>query len=215
MVVHPRPAARPDPGESEPAPPSGNRLSFGRGARRRDTVAMEVSRRELLRSAGVLPAAALSPTAPAAMLRTRLLHPEILAALGRAGHGSKVLIADGNYPFSTTLGPRAELVSLNLMPGVVGCVPVLEALLGAIPVEAAEVMQYATSGPYALSADPPIWAEYRRLLKEAEFEGELQPIERFAYYEAAGAGDVALTIATAETAIYANLLLTIGVVKPG
>ncbi len=31
------------------------------------------------------------------MLKTQLLHPEILATLGGAGHGSKVLIADGNF----------------------------------------------------------------------------------------------------------------------
>lgn len=30
------------------------------------------------------------------MLKTELLHPEILQALGEAGHGAQVLIADGN-----------------------------------------------------------------------------------------------------------------------
>ena len=48
------------------------------------------------------------------MLKTPLIHPDILRALGRAGHGSQILIADGNYPAGTTLGPNAELVSLNL-----------------------------------------------------------------------------------------------------
>ena len=32
------------------------------------------------------------------MLKTRLLHPGILQALGESGHGAQVLIADGNYP---------------------------------------------------------------------------------------------------------------------
>lgn len=35
------------------------------------------------------------------MLKTELLHPEVLEALGTSGHGSRVLIADGNYPFAT------------------------------------------------------------------------------------------------------------------
>ncbi len=48
------------------------------------------------------------------MLKSKLLHPEILEALGRAGHSSKILIADGNYPFATQLGPNARLISLNL-----------------------------------------------------------------------------------------------------
>ena len=60
------------------------------------------------------------------MLKHTLLHPDITAALGRAGHHSKVLIADGNYPCSSTLGPNAKLVCLNLRPGVVTCTQVLE-----------------------------------------------------------------------------------------
>ena len=42
----------------------------------------------------------------------------------------------------------------------------------------------------------------------------LEEIERFKFYEVAGTPDVCLTIATGEQRIYANLLLTIGVVKP-
>ena len=49
------------------------------------------------------------------MLKGKLIHPDILAALGQAGHGSRILIADGNYPFSTKLGPVAKLVSLKSM----------------------------------------------------------------------------------------------------
>ncbi|NLX54228.1 MAG: transporter [Planctomycetaceae bacterium] len=148
------------------------------------------------------------------MLKGQLIHPEILEVLGRAGHGSKVLIADGNYPFLTKLGPRARLVNLNLTPGLVDGVQVLRALLSAIPIEDAAVMQYATTGPYALQQDPEIWADFRSALQEAGYDRPLTPLERFAFYEAAGTTDVALTIATGEQRIYANLLLTIGVVFP-
>jgi L-fucose mutarotase len=148
------------------------------------------------------------------MLKSTLLHPQMLEALGRAGHSSKVLIADGNYPASTRLGPNAKLVNLNLMPGVVSCTQALEALTSAVPIEAAAVMQYATTGPYALDGDPPIWAEFCTILDEHGAKVKLEPIERFAFYDAAGAPDVALTIATADQRIYANLLLTIGVVMP-
>jgi L-fucose mutarotase len=44
------------------------------------------------------------------MLKTTLLHPEILYALGAAGHGSKVLISDGNYPHTTGSNPAATRV---------------------------------------------------------------------------------------------------------
>jgi L-fucose mutarotase len=147
------------------------------------------------------------------MLRTRILHPEILDALGRAGHGSKVLVADGNYPFATTLGPNARLVCLNLAPGLIGANAVLEVLLSAIPVEAAAVMQYATRGAHALDDEPPVWEEFRRTLREHGMNARLDLLERAAFYAAARSPDVALTIATGEQAIYANVLLTIGVVR--
>ena len=52
------------------------------------------------------------------MLKHQLLHPKINEVLARAGHHSLILIADGNYPVSAKRGPNAELVSLNLAPGV-------------------------------------------------------------------------------------------------
>ncbi len=146
------------------------------------------------------------------MLKGALIHPQILEALGRAGHSSQVLIADGNYPFATRLGPKATLVNLNLSPGVVSGVQVLQALVTAIPIEGALVMQYPTDGPNALP-EPPVWAEYRTILATAGAAVELLPLERFAFYEAAGSPNVVLTIATGEQATFANLLLTIGVIR--
>src|SRR5690349_19117118 len=123
------------------------------------------------------------------MLNHELLHPEISAILGRAGHSSKVLIADGNYPASSTLGPRAQLVSLNLSPGIVSCTQVLEALASAIPVEAAQVMQPLNEGPYAMKGDPPIWTEFRQILSKQSQVVELQPTERFEFYRSVQSPD--------------------------
>ena len=148
------------------------------------------------------------------MLKTSLIHPDILRALGRAGHGSQILVADGNYPAGTTLGPNAELVSLNLAPGIVSATQVLEAVSSAVPIEAAAVMRTLKAGPYALADPPPIWAEFDAILVAAGFTEGLEEIERFAFYQAGRGPDVALTIATAEQRIYANILLTIGVVQP-
>jgi L-fucose mutarotase len=106
------------------------------------------------------------------------------------------------------------LVSLNLTPGLVSCTQVLEALVTAMPVEDAAVMETLKSGPYAMTEDPPIWAEFASILSKAGYDQPLTQIERFAFYEAAGTPDVVLTIATGEQRIYANLLLTIGVVMP-
>jgi L-fucose mutarotase len=144
------------------------------------------------------------------MLRTPLLHPQIAEALGRAGHGSKVLITDANYPASTKLGSNARLVHLNLAPGLVTVTDVLRVLVAAIPVEAAEVMT-PDDGP-----EPEIFAEFRALLADSttfdRSEVELTKHGRFPFYDIAAADDIALTIQTGEERIYANLLLTVGVV---
>jgi len=139
------------------------------------------------------------------MLRGPLLHPEVLSALGAAGHGSRVLIADGNYPFSTGAHPAAKRVFLNLTRGFAPVDEVLAVLAQAIPIEAAHVMQPA-EGP-----EPPIFRSFRQVLPA---DISLQPLERFAFYEAARGPDLALVIATGEQRIYANILLTIGVVPP-
>ena len=145
------------------------------------------------------------------MLLTPLLHPEINAVLAATGHHSKVLIADGNYPASTTLGPNAKLVSLNLSPGIVTVTQVLRALVATVPIEAAETMMYETTGPYALDADPPVWEEYRTVIREANLQIELKPIAKWDFYPAVSTPDLALTIQTADQQRFANLLLTIGV----
>jgi L-fucose mutarotase len=138
------------------------------------------------------------------MLTYQLLHPEILAALAEAGHGAQVLIADGNYPLVTRSHPAARRVFLNLAPDLLKVTDVLAAVAGATPIEAAQVM-VPESGP-----EPSIFAEFRELLPGLE----LGVMGRFAFYDAARGPDLALAIATGERRVYANILLTIGVVPP-
>jgi L-fucose mutarotase len=138
------------------------------------------------------------------MLTTKLLQPEILETLGSSGHGSKILIADGNFPFNTGANPAAKRVYLNFTRGKLNVVEILEVLISAIPVEAADVMT-PNSGD-----EPSIFADFRRLLPNLE----LKKNERFAFYDMARGSDCSLVIATGEQRIYANILLTIGVVAP-
>jgi L-fucose mutarotase len=138
------------------------------------------------------------------MLKSKLLHPEILAALGGSGHGGKVLIADGNYPFSTRANPAGARVYLNFMPGMLKATDVLKGIAGAIPVEAADVM-VPDQGD-----EPPIFAEFRKALPGLE----LTKHGRFPFYDLCKDSDLCLVVATGEQRIYANILLTIGVVMP-
>jgi L-fucose mutarotase len=146
------------------------------------------------------------------MLNGRLLHPDILAVLARAGHHSKVLIADGNYPAANKRGPRAELVCLQLVPGVPTVAQVLEPLLAAVRIDAIHTMGVDRSDSYAAATpgDPPVWADYRRIVAAAGLPLALEPIVKWDFYAAVASDDHVLTIQTADTAAWANVLLTVG-----
>jgi L-fucose mutarotase len=136
------------------------------------------------------------------MLKFSLLHPPLITALASAGHGARILIADGNYPHSTGTNPAAALVFLNLRPGLLGVDEILETIDEAVPIESAAVM-VPTDG-----AEVPAHAGYRACL------GASVPFEelgRFEFYEASRSRDVAVVVASADQRIFANLLLTIGV----
>jgi L-fucose mutarotase len=138
------------------------------------------------------------------MLKTRLIHPDILAALAASGHFSQVLIADGNFPVAGNRGPNARLVHLNLAPGLLDAVSVLEVVLEAVPVQAATVME-----PPA-DFKPPIHERYREQLGAGVTWTQM---ERWAFYEQIASPRTTLMIATGEQRRFANLLLEIGVVK--
>lgn len=145
------------------------------------------------------------------MLRHTLIHPQISYVLARAGHSSKVLIADGNYPAASAKGPNAELISLNLRPGLPTVRQVFETLLTAIPIEAVNTMGMPADDPFRLDHDPPVWEEYRAVLADARLPLTLEPIERWDFYEAVASRDHVLTIQTGDQALWANLLITVGV----
>ena len=144
------------------------------------------------------------------MLKTQLTHPEILRVLARAGHHSKVLIADGNYPASTKKGPNAELICLNLTPGIVTVAQVLRAVLSAVPIDHVNTMGIPVDDPYAKFGEPPVWNEYRQVLKEARLKVKLEPILKWDFYKAVESPDHMLTIQTADQSLWANVLLTMG-----
>ncbi|HJP83089.1 MAG TPA: RbsD/FucU family protein [Fimbriimonadaceae bacterium] len=134
------------------------------------------------------------------MLRGSLIHPEILHTLASAGHGSKVLIADSNYPVLTHSGPNAKIVYLNLSPGCVTVVQVLEQILKAVPVEKVEVMDPGTGH------EPSIFAEFTQLV-----DLDLTRLTRNEFYDVARSQDTALVIATGEQRTFACAILTVGV----
>ena len=134
------------------------------------------------------------------MLTTNLIHPQIMAALAKCGHGSKILIADGNYPLAEKTG-NAEKVFLGLTRGKPMVTEVLDALLSVINVEKAEVM-LPDDG-----SEPEIFSEFRQQLDGMELTG----LGRWEFHDACMAENaIVLAISTGEQRVYANILLTVG-----
>lgn len=138
------------------------------------------------------------------MLTTKLIHPEILQALAGSGHFSQVLIADGNYPILSGTNPATKRVFLNLAPGMVNAIDVLSAVLSVIPVQEATTM----SPPDDFH--PGIHDEYKAMLDD---DLKWTEMERWSFYDKIKSPDTTLAIATGEQRRFANLLLTVGVVK--
>lgn len=135
------------------------------------------------------------------MLRTGLIHPQILEALGSAGHGSMVLISDGNYPHLTAPNPNARRVYLNLRRGIVSVEDILAAIMPAILVERVAVMDAASGVMPEVQKD---------LLARFGPETEVAHLSRFDFYDATRSPDLGLVIASGDQHWWANLLLTIG-----
>lgn len=135
------------------------------------------------------------------MLTSKLIHPQLMAALAKCGHGSKILIADANYPLAEKTG-NAEKIYLGLVRGMPTVTQVLDALLSVIHVEKAEVM-VPEEGP-----EPEIFAEFRQQLNGMELSG----MGRYEFYNACMAENgIVLAVSTGEQRVFANLLITVGV----
>ena len=137
-----------------------------------------------------------------------LLSPELLKVLCEMGHGDELVIADGNFP-AESIGKNAIVIRADGH----GVPEMLDAILQLIPLDQyvdqpAALMKVVPGDPVV----PVIWDEYRALLKKhGEDPDKVEMMERFAFYDRAK--NAYAVIATGETAIYANGLLTKGVVK--
>ena len=136
-----------------------------------------------------------------------ILSPELLAHLRAMGHGDELAIVDANFPAQRV---AQRLVRLD----GVSSTHVLTAVLSLLPLDtyvdaAAHVMQVVGS-----EDAPPIATEYRDIVvkQSGSAFGQLGVIERHAFYERAARSY--LVIATGETKLYGNVILTKGVIPP-
>lgn len=137
------------------------------------------------------------------MLKTAVIHPTILEVLAKSGHFAQIVIADGNLPVAAMAGKNATTVHLNFKPGLLDSLTVLKGILEICPIQGATVMEK----PAAANAE--IHNTYKKLLGDVTWN----EMERWAFYDKIRDLNTTLIIQTGEQRRFANIILTIGVVK--
>ena len=137
-----------------------------------------------------------------------LLNADLLHVLRSMGHGDDLVIVDANFP-AASMGRR--VVALD----GVSATRALEAVLSVMPLddfvdEPCARMQ-VVDDPDAV---PEICREFQAIIDRAEGgRFPIASIERFAFYERAR--QAFALVRTGETRLYGNVLLKMGVVRPG
>lgn len=126
----------------------------------------------------------------------KLLSPDLLKILCEMGHGDTLVIADGNFPAASC---AKRLIRLDGH----GALDVMEAILKVFPLDASPERKI---GVMATGTDliPDIWTGF------GSNADALEQIERFEFYERAK--KAYCIVATSEAALFANAILTKGVI---
>jgi L-fucose mutarotase len=136
-----------------------------------------------------------------------IISPELLKILMEMGHGDEIVLTDGNFP-AASVARRLVRADGHNIPEL------LEAILKFFPldtyVDSAVALMAVVPGD---NVKPTIWEKYRGIIKKSgeEFK-DFEMVERFAFYERAAKAYA--VVATSEAALYANVILKKGVIKP-
>jgi L-fucose mutarotase len=136
-----------------------------------------------------------------------ILGPELLATLRAMGHGDEIAIVDGNYP-------AQEHARRLVRADGHGILPVLDAILAVLPLDEAvpaAIFRAALDNDPAKSA--PIHAGIDALCGSRRPGFAVVPLPGSELY-ARIRGAYAI-VATSECALFANVILRKGVIRPG
>lgn len=135
------------------------------------------------------------------MIKSDIIHPQLLSTLAKAGHKARILIADANYSCVTNANPAAEIIYLNFAPNMIPSTTVLEGVSKLINIEQGTMMAWPDD------FDNTIHQSYRDILPD---ETPMDYVQRGDFYGAVKSPDTLLVIATGEVRRFANILLTVG-----
>lgn len=133
-----------------------------------------------------------------------IISPKLLKAIAEMGHADELVIGDCNFP-------AASMNKNCIRADGLEATALLDALLKLFPldsfVECPVAFMAVTPGTF--EGDPPIWNDYRRIIKDNEGDINIEYIERFEFYERAKKAYA--TVQTGEQALYACIIIKKGV----
>ena len=138
----------------------------------------------------------------------KIISPELLKVLSEMGHSDRLVISDGNFP-AESMGKDAIVIRCDGH----GVPELLDAILQLFPldtyVEKPVTLMEVMPGD---DVETPIWDTYKEIVSKYDARGgeAVGNIERFKFYD--GAKTAHAIIATGESALYANVMLQMGVV---
>ncbi|UQZ33061.1 L-fucose mutarotase [Paenibacillus sp. PK3_47] len=137
----------------------------------------------------------------------KLLSPELVRVLMEMGHGDELVLADANFP-------GHALHTRVIRYDGVGIPALLDAILELLPLDhyaphQAAFMAVVDGDPTV----PEIWSTYEDILAKHDGEAAVEHEERFAFYNRSK--ESYAIVVTGEEALYGNVIIKKGVVKPG
>jgi len=145
----------------------------------------------------------------------RIISPTLLKYLAEMGHGDSIVIADANFPATSVSEAQQRVPRLAHLP--CSGADTLTAILRLLPIDT--YVQYPAflmsrvPDDEAKNLEVSIWDTYRGILNKAEGRAiSVGFYDRATFYKKAA--EAFCVVATAETALYANIIITKGVIPP-
>lgn len=129
-----------------------------------------------------------------------VISPDLLKILAEMGHGDEIVISDAHFPGHTFNDRVVRADGIGAERLLAGIIPLFELDAYAVPV----IMMQAVPGD---TLDPAVEDKYRKALG---YDGEIERVERFAFYERARKAYA--VVVSGETAKYGNIIIKKGVI---
>jgi len=142
------------------------------------------------------------------VLRSELTHPELLAILGRCGHGDTIAIVDSNYPAHARRAPTTPFLSLNITHQVPPTALIIDLVSGSIPIESCTLP--VPGGEDSTEAERPVHAAIRAAVVGNNPDVTFSTVKPEAFYSLTSDAHLAIMIGTGERSHYGSAILTVG-----